>query len=166
MTKKSQARLKRDNDKKLAKNYAKSNQGWDDVKRLYTSAQNVLNSMCDGVTRFFSVQGVEAYIPPVQRDYTITLINGFANDLRVFQARLNMLYAQHRERKGMVDMEDENNYAFLLELFGAYVDYNKDVETVLTPLHLQILGVIQTVENNLAAAVRAEQQANEVAQPA
>lgn len=161
MTKKSQARVARDENEKKIKAFKKHNTGWDDLKNVYLSQQGQLNAMGSTVSKFFGVKGIENYIAKNQEDYAVTIVTGFAEDMKRFQKRLVELHAQHSERSGMTDMENPTDYAMLVQLGASYNDFNTDVMTILMPLHSQVMGLMSTIENRLTAIAAMAEKAPE-----
>ena len=160
MTKKSSSRLARDAETKRANDFKKKNTAWDDVRSLYTEAQNTINHMANVVTAFFSVEGVALYLPLDQRKYAADLVRGLSTDIQSFQERLNGLYAQHKDKHGMLHLDNEaDSYTNMIQLWSAYVDFKRDVTLVLEPIYQQTMAIMSVAETNIRMVAEGEAQA-------
>lgn len=157
MTKKSHGRQARDK-------FKKSNTAWDDLREQYLASQSKLNAISSSITAFFGIKDIASFIPPQQADYVVGVVSGLASDVKLFQTRLNAIYAKHSDKFGMIDMTDgadPSEYVRLIALHNEYIDYFKDDSTILDPLYKQALGVIATIEQRVAALAEAEEVATE-----
>lgn len=153
MTRKSQARLRRDE-------FKQKNTAWDDLRQIYCDCQSNLNMVVSTTKAFFDIQNIHLFIPADHASYAVSVIKSLAADVNNFQTRLNDIYKRHKDRSGMFVFGNDDSaadYMLLIGLGSEYVNFQNDYTTILLPVYNQALGLIQTIENNVARIANQEQ---------
>lgn len=165
MTKKSASRLASDankrNEQARKAAFTKSNTAWSDLTAIYRESQSRLNLIVATVQGFFGTEDIHRFIPAEQAAYTVQAISGLGKDVQAFQIRLNGIFAQHKDRTGMY-VQDENkpgDYVLLISVGDQYTQFEHDYNTILDPLHKQVLALMQSVEKRVADVAEAAEQA-------
>lgn len=148
MTKKSASRVQRDE-------FKKDNTAWEDLRNLYLTNQSALNTIVTSVKSFFEVKDIGLFIPMGERKYASEVIDALAEDVKNFQTRLNEIYDQHKSMNGKFDFND-TDYVRLISLGDQYVNFTQDFQTVLDPMYKQALGIMASIEQNIARIVAQE----------
>lgn len=139
MTKKSSARLQRDA-------YKNNNTAWDDITGIYQNTFALLAEVSNQISSFFSIEGVEAFIPAAERTKTITVRNSLASDLAVFSADLDKIHAGHAGKTG--GLKEDDNILQIIELSEAYTNFSTRFEAIVTPSYQYLLTIMAAIETN------------------
>lgn len=161
MTRKSQSRLRRDE-------FKKDNKAWDDLRQLYMQCQSNLNVVVRTTQAFFAIPDIHKFVPKVEgmHTYAAATITSLASDVRNFQTRLNDIYKRHSSRSGMFKFDGDNenaaaDYVLLISLGDEYVKFQNDYTTILLPVYNQALGLMHSIEENIARIASQETPAPE-----
>lgn len=112
MTRKSEARLARDE-------FKKNNRCWSDLKEVYTSNFEALSVSGLGVAQLYSIPGLLANVPEPKR--VSIALQGLDKDIQECKERLNAIHATHQNREG--GFTDDDDYIASLKIFEQYQQY-------------------------------------------
>lgn len=147
MTKKSAARLERDN-------YLKNNTAWSDIEQLYHANNALLASVSAQVSKFFSIEGVASFLPADHRTSTVTAIRTLDSDVKVFKEDLDKIFASHSHKKGALKPTEDIHD--VIRISEAYAVMEIQINSVITPVYHYLLSIMEQVTVKAAAQAEAE----------
>lgn len=158
MTRKSYARRQRDA-------YNNNNNGWDELQRLYSENQSLLNHIVERTKNFFGIENIALFIPEQERQHAANVIHTLSSDVANFQKRLNAIYDLHKDKSGKVhipskkeSMEEANfeEYVQLVGIFEQYTQFTMDYSNILDPVFRNALGIMAATEQRIHDYVEKE----------
>lgn len=132
MTKKSDARLKRDELKKEAKNW----KTWDELETLYKNFCIGLTEPASSISELYKTPGLIDYLNPAMKDEIIIRLKGFGADINAFADKLNRIHALHSGHTGSIDPTSETvneDLNLILNCYNDYSNYQLEFEGLIMP---------------------------------
>lgn len=129
MTKKSQARIERDQAKKQYEKFKEKAKPWDDLKNIYSDCKTMLCSIPQQIAELYSVERIEEFLE--NRNITANLMRCLSADINQMNQELETIYAGHKDRSG--GATDEQDFLNTLSYVEAYNSFNVKFDGVIMP---------------------------------
>lgn len=133
MTKKSVARLERDEKKKavekMIKNPESNLMSWSDLDKIYEDNSQMLIQANQNMAEVFRFPGIIENVP--DKKGTIDHIRGLAKDVRFFGSELVKIKQQHEGKEGIV--KDSDGTIEAIKIFEGYVHWQQEYHGVIIP---------------------------------
>lgn len=127
MTKKSSARLARDELKQKIQNDSTS--GWNDLKQIYINCRDALLVVNTEIVKIFTEKAILHSVP--QPSETAASLRSLNQDIKLFSEELNSIYNIHKEKSGKALTPDDN--IEVLKIFEMYFNYEQRYNTTVLP---------------------------------
>lgn len=135
MTKKSQARLQRDANKKDIDTLKKTNTCWDDLKKISESCFVSIATANQQLLAVYRTEGLLNFIP--NRDEVKVSLRGLAQDVSMFTDDLTRIHSLHKDKTG--GFTEDEDLSLSLTLFEEYANWQTRYEAVVMPTVLFLL---------------------------
>lgn len=148
MTKKSAARLQRDNSNKEISKALKTNTAWDDLKKTSQAILETLNFEAHMLGLFFSQEPLMALVPQNQHERVNAALATVRTDNETLVQIHQDIAAKHADRSGRATTEAEALLSH--ELYMAYLDLTARFEQLDKTIFDYLNGVREDVTYQVA----------------
>lgn len=177
MTKKSYARMQRDQLKKNSAEMLKAsgidisdcsseedsmekllenNTTWDDLKELYQKSAEQLTGNYQVLIDLFKTPGLIPYLEQDEYRETLILFKGIQKDFEQLSSVLRLIYDRHAQRTGGAKTEDE--FIESINIFEDYSNYTARYNALISPTFTTIVDRAGIALGKINEAVKAEQE--------
>lgn len=152
MTQKSYARQQRDARAKEIKEEIKTNRNWDELIELRGIIGNLFYQPSQ-ITVFAKDKEFLAHVPDLR--HFASLIRTLATDLKVLNDEADAIHAQHKDKTGSAETEED--LLASINLFEAYNAVTVRFDSVITPTMTEINEITMQTEAAMQAAAAAQE---------
>lgn len=128
-------------------------QSWEDLNGFYEKCANAIIAVGNSVNSALSYPGI---LENVNNAPELKVsVNTLKNDLETFTEELINIKAQHEDKTGII--ENENELAESISIFEDYVNFGLKFQTVTTPI---LVNIIEKVTNSVETMKQKETPEN------
>lgn len=128
---------------KRKEHFMKTNTAWDDLEDAYQNIASLIVVSGETIQQSFHDQSVFKYLLKEEIPQINTAIQGMSRDLIHFSNKLKEIHDLHADKSG--NMANENEIETVFNIFNQYTALNVDFQTVVTPNHKYLLGILDKV---------------------
>ena len=162
MTKKSQARLQRDAQKRKEEEFFKNNNVWSDLEAIKQSCEAALYEANFQLSKFFKDEEVKNNLPRETINEVIISIRALSDDIKKFQNDLNMIASKHMNRTGgAISPDNIQEYFGIFEMYNQWTSlYNACVKPTIMFIAENIDAAYSAIEYKKSLQIQAENATN------